>query len=79
MSKNQTCTIPKVFVIYHTCYFDLLSLDELYCAGLKKNIKFSNEKCTKICTFGQLAEYGPERLVNGSHPISYQRAIPPTD
>ena len=50
-----------------------------YCAGLTKNEKNSNEKCIKICTFGQLAEYGPERLVNGSHPISYQRAIPPTD
>ena len=66
------------FVIYQ-CYFDLLSLDELYCAGLTKNEKNSNKKCIKICTFGQLAEYGPERLVNGLHPISYRRAIPPTD
>ena len=32
---------------FPTCYFDLLSLDELYCAGLTKTIKFSNEKCIK--------------------------------
>ena len=43
-----------------------------------KNFLMKNV-CIKICTFGQLAEYGPERLVNGLHPISYRRAIPPTD